>query len=64
VGKYGLLLLTLLLLLLSVLLQLADKLNRAAEGCGRSQPLSVMLQVNTSGEETKYGCEPNEVCGV
>jgi hypothetical protein len=45
-----------------VLLQLADRLNRVAEGCERSQPLSVLLQVNTSGEETKHGCEPDEVC--
>jgi uncharacterized pyridoxal phosphate-containing UPF0001 family protein len=42
-------------------LQLADRLNRVAEGCQRPQPLSVLLQVNTSGEETKHGCEPDEV---
>jgi hypothetical protein len=47
--------------LVPLLLQLADRLNRVAEGLQRSQPLSVLVQVNTSGEETKYGCEPDEV---
>ncbi|GLC39504.1 hypothetical protein PLESTF_001853800 [Pleodorina starrii] len=40
--------------------KLADKLNRAVETAGRSQPLPVMVQVNTSGEESKYGVEPGE----
>jgi uncharacterized pyridoxal phosphate-containing UPF0001 family protein len=41
--------------------QLADKLNKAVEAARPSRPLPVMIQVNTSGEETKYGVEP-EAC--
>eukprot|EP00879_Flechtneria_rotunda_P004627 GHRR01004884.1.p1 GENE.GHRR01004884.1~~GHRR01004884.1.p1 ORF type:complete len:214 (+),score=52.73 GHRR01004884.1:317-958(+) len=40
--------------------KLADRINRIASGLSRPHKLSVMLQVNTSGEETKYGCEPSE----
>ncbi|KAG2444301.1 hypothetical protein HXX76_001058 [Chlamydomonas incerta] len=39
--------------------KLADKLNKVLEGVsGRTGPLAVMVQVNTSGEESKYGVEP------
>jgi hypothetical protein len=41
--------------------QLADKLQRVASGLGRPAPLAVLLQVNTSGEASKHGCEPGEV---
>eukprot|EP00775_Hariotina_reticulata_P006934 gene6934-7152_t len=44
--------------------KLADRLNRIAEGLSRPSKLSVMIQVNTSGEETKYGCDPSEVVGL
>ncbi|KXZ46351.1 hypothetical protein GPECTOR_44g3 [Gonium pectorale] len=39
--------------------KLADRLNRAVEQAGRPEPLAVMVQVNTSGEESKYGVEPD-----
>lgn len=41
--------------------KLANKLNSAIENIGRS-PLDVFVQVNTSGEESKYGVEPGEQC--
>lgn len=41
--------------------KLASKLNTAVEGAGRSR-LPVFVQVNTSGEESKYGIEPGEAC--
>jgi len=37
--------------------KLADKLNKAVEAAKRD-PLPVMVQVNTSGEESKYGVQP------
>ena len=40
-------------------MQLANKLNNAVEQLGRP-PLPVFVQVNTSGEQTKYGVEPSE----
>ncbi|PNW88015.1 hypothetical protein CHLRE_01g010848v5 [Chlamydomonas reinhardtii] len=41
--------------------KLADKLNKTLETVsGRTAPLAVMVQVNTSGEESKYGVEPTE----
>jgi pyridoxal phosphate enzyme (YggS family) len=40
--------------------KLADKLNKAVEATGRP-PLPVMVQVNTSGEESKHGVGPSEV---
>ncbi|GAX86632.1 hypothetical protein CEUSTIGMA_g14040.t1 [Chlamydomonas eustigma] len=43
--------------------KLAHKLNKAVEGSGRP-PLSVMVQVNTSGEESKYGVGPSEVVSL
>ncbi|XP_014291019.1 pyridoxal phosphate homeostasis protein isoform X1 [Halyomorpha halys] len=39
--------------------KLAVALNAALEKSGKEQPLKVMVQVNTSGEEEKNGCEPN-----
>lgn len=41
--------------------KLASKLNAAVEGAGRSR-LPVFIQVNTSGEESKYGVEPGADC--
>ncbi|KAL3614975.1 hypothetical protein CASFOL_040636 [Castilleja foliolosa] len=37
--------------------KIANHLNRAVGNIGR-KPLKVMVQVNTSGEESKYGVEP------
>ena len=39
--------------------QLANKLDAAVSGAGRP-PLPVLVQVNTSGEESKYGVAPGE----
>eukprot|EP00882_Tetradesmus_deserticola_P003875 GHRQ01004099.1.p1 GENE.GHRQ01004099.1~~GHRQ01004099.1.p1 ORF type:complete len:255 (+),score=89.83 GHRQ01004099.1:556-1320(+) len=44
--------------------KLADRLERIAAGLSRQQKLGVMLQVNTSGEESKYGCAPAEAVGL
>ncbi|KAF6262302.1 hypothetical protein COO60DRAFT_1699417 [Scenedesmus sp. NREL 46B-D3] len=44
--------------------KLADRLNRIAAGLSRPQKLGVMLQVNTSGEASKYGCAPAEAVGL
>lgn len=41
--------------------KLANKLNSMVETIGRD-PLKVFVQVNTSGEESKYGVEPGEEC--
>lgn len=45
--------------------KLASRLNSAVAGSTtrqqQQQPLSVLVQVNTSGEETKYGVEPSDV---
>ena len=40
-------------------IKLANKLNNAA--AGKTGKLKIMVQVNTSGEESKSGCEPTEV---
>jgi pyridoxal phosphate enzyme (YggS family) len=40
-------------------LKVANHLDRAVSGVGR-QPLRVLVQVNTSGEESKSGVEPSE----
>ena len=40
--------------------KLASKLDKACEQAGRTEPLRVLIQVNTSGEESKSGCEPTE----
>ncbi|KAG0566004.1 hypothetical protein KC19_7G030800 [Ceratodon purpureus] len=39
--------------------KVANHLDRAVSGLGR-QPLKVLVQVNTSGEESKSGVEPSE----
>eukprot|EP00899_Mesostigma_viride_P021263 jgi/Mesvir1/29138/Mv18435-RA.1 len=43
--------------------KLADKLNEACRQIGRSV-LPVMIQVNTSGEESKYGVPPGEAVAL
>jgi len=40
-------------------LKVANHLDRAVSGLGR-QPLRVLVQVNTSGEKSKFGVEPSE----
>eukprot|EP00746_Dinoflagellata_sp_MGD_P001379 gnl/MRDRNA2_/MRDRNA2_102587_c0_seq1.p1 gnl/MRDRNA2_/MRDRNA2_102587_c0~~gnl/MRDRNA2_/MRDRNA2_102587_c0_seq1.p1 ORF type:complete len:320 (+),score=54.22 gnl/MRDRNA2_/MRDRNA2_102587_c0_seq1:68-961(+) len=40
--------------------KLADKLNAACNSAGRKLPLGVMIQVDTSGEDTKSGVQPGE----
>lgn len=40
-------------------MQLANKLNTAVKGQERG-PLDVYVQVNTSGEESKFGVEPQD----
>ena len=40
-------------------LQLANKLNTAVKGQERG-PLDIFVQVNTSGEESKFGVEPQD----
>ena len=42
--------------------KLANKLDTACAESQRTEPLSVMLQVNTSGEESKFGLPPGEDC--
>lgn len=44
---------------LSAWLQLANKLNTAVKGRDRG-PLDIYVQVNTSGEESKFGVEPQD----
>jgi PLP dependent protein len=39
-------------------LHLAEEISRQAEKCGRT--IDVLLQVNTSGEEQKSGCAPQD----
>lgn len=38
----------------------AAALNKAVTAVERMEKLKVMVQVNTSGEESKFGCEPGE----
>ncbi|CDF40659.1 probable proline synthetase associated protein [Chondrus crispus] len=38
----------------------ATALNKAFAAVGRAEKLKVMVQVNTSGEESKSGCQPGE----
>lgn len=40
--------------------KLATLLSAACAACGRTTPLDVMLQVNTSGEESKHGVAPGD----
>ncbi|XP_074642029.1 pyridoxal phosphate homeostasis protein-like [Tubulanus polymorphus] len=44
--------------------KLAMALNNSWQKCGKDEPLRIMVQVNTSGEQNKSGCEPNEVTAV
>lgn len=44
--------------------KLADRLDRCVAAAGRAEPLAVAVQVNTSGEESKYGVEPSEVVAL
>lgn len=44
--------------------RLATKLDHACEAAGRSDPLRVFVQVNTSDEEQKGGCAPSEAVGL
>lgn len=39
-------------------LDLVEELDRRCGQRGRTEPLKVLLQVNVSGEVTKYGCRP------
>ncbi|WP_417579414.1 YggS family pyridoxal phosphate-dependent enzyme [Pelagibacterium sp.] len=43
-------------------LRLAEELNRRLDGEGRD--LDVFVQVNTSGEESKYGLHPNDLMAL
>lgn len=40
--------------------KLATELDKACVSVGRRGRLPVLIQVNTSGEESKFGCEPSE----
>jgi hypothetical protein len=40
-------------------LKLATQLNKACESLGVKQ-LNILIQVNTSGEDSKFGCEPKD----
>jgi pyridoxal phosphate enzyme (YggS family) len=40
--------------------KLATELNKACESVNRPSRLNVLIQVNTSGEESKFGCQPSE----
>ena len=42
----------------------ARALNKAVESCDRKRRLKVMVQVNTSGEESKSGCQPGETSAL
>lgn len=44
--------------------KIASALNRAVETNNRSESLKVMVQVNTSGEDTKSGCNPGETLAL
>lgn len=44
--------------------KIATSLSKAVASAGRTDKLNVMVQVNTSGEETKSGCEPEETVGL
>lgn len=44
--------------------KLANKLNNACINAGRSEKLKVLVQVNTSGEEQKSGCQPSETSEI
>jgi len=42
--------------------KLAMSVNKAWKANGYSTKLKVMVQVNTSGEENKHGCKPDQTC--
>jgi len=42
-------------------IRLADELERQAAQRNNLQPIEVFLQVNVSGETTKFGCAPDDV---
>ena len=44
--------------------KLANKLNNACNNAGRKEKLKVLVQVNTSGEEQKSGCQPSETTEI
>ncbi|GBG90890.1 hypothetical protein CBR_g51397 [Chara braunii] len=44
--------------------KIANHLNRACSSAARQERLRVMVQVNTSGEPSKYGVEPSECVGL
>ena len=44
--------------------KLANKLNNACTNAGRKEKLKVLVQVNTSGEEQKSGCQPSETTEI
>lgn len=44
--------------------RLANELNKACEAAGRPSRLPVLIQVNTSGEASKYGCAPEDAVSL
>lgn len=42
----------------------ASALEKACEAAARERPLKVMIQVLTSGEESKSGCKPSEAVDI
>jgi len=44
--------------------KLATALDRACAAAARPAPLAVLIQVNTSGEASKFGCAPEEALGL
>ncbi|CAM4702548.1 pyridoxal phosphate homeostasis protein [Caretta caretta] len=44
--------------------KLADKMNSSWQKKGSSQRLKIMVQVNTSGEDSKHGLPPGEIVGT
>jgi len=44
--------------------KLATALDRACAAAQRPAPLAVLIQVNTSGEASKFGCAPQEAVGL
>ena len=44
--------------------KLAMKINNACESCGRSQPLDIFIQIDTSGEDTKSGIPASEATSL
>jgi pyridoxal phosphate enzyme (YggS family) len=44
--------------------KLAKQLQKACLSVGRADTLRVMVQVNTSDEESKYGCEPKDAVAI